>query len=170
MPSKFSNGQTKIKMSNASNSKSSNLSTAQTLNHSKVSRASSSSSSPPQPTALTNSVSFAEEKTQKYNKLIFVVSFLTSLFLLFSGLLFLFISSISTDLLYGLISTLIGGVQMIIDIGWVWLIKINRLDIIKTWKDAFDHVAKVRGSKIFIFPMIFDILIVAISAFFLLKI
>ena len=112
-------------------------------------------------------LAFDENTIKKYNKIIFASSFMISFFLLFTGIILLLISSNPSFVLYGLIAALIGCIQIIIDLGWIWLIKINRSDFIKTWRDAFGHVAKVRGSRIFVFPLIIDIIIVILSAIYL---
>jgi len=91
----------------------------------------------------------------------FVISFLTSSILTILGILFLLLQ-ISTYLtLLALIIFIIGIVQVIVDFGWLAIIKINlNLD---SWKDAYPIVAQKRSQKIFLVPIIVDISFIIIS-------
>lgn len=93
---------------------------------------------------------------------IFHLSFLTSSILLLIGLIILFLLSVTPGiLLVGLLSILVGGIQILIDLGWIGIVKINKE--LHSWKEAFEIVIRQREQKFFLFPMYIDILFIVIS-------
>ena len=97
---------------------------------------------------------------------IFVISGLTSLLLIIFGIYFFIFKQSPTQLLVALLSIIIGAIQLLIDAGWMSLIKINHPDDVETWSEAIYFVSNVRGQKIFIIPVLIDIFVFAILLFF----
>jgi len=96
---------------------------------------------------------------------IFIISFATStLVFLFGFILFLAQISLYTDFL-GLIALSVGGIQIFADIGWITILKANRFDEIQSWKQAIQLVIKRKGQKIFLFPALFDVVLIVLSTF-----
>jgi hypothetical protein len=120
--------------------------------------------------------SFKEQKAPKLNPIegdgklapIYISSLITASLLLLVGLLGINLGQTANQLLFSLLAIIIGGTQVIIDVGWLSIIKINRVDTIKTWKAALYAVTNVRGQKIFIFPVFIDFVVLVATLFFLL--
>ena len=94
---------------------------------------------------------------------IFLISMITAFILIVIGPLLVLINITSLSILLGLFMLIIGIIQVIIDFGWVGIIKINREDSIKSWNDAFYTVSKVRGQKIFLLPIGIDFFLILLS-------
>ena len=94
---------------------------------------------------------------------IYLISFLTSTILIIFGLLLLFININSISTLLGLFIIIIGLIQVIIDIGWMGIVKMNREDSNPSWKEVFYSISKIRGQKIFLLPIIIDTLLISLS-------
>jgi hypothetical protein len=113
-------------------------------------------------------------QTSSSNK-IFKFSFISSssvfIFGFFCFILVSFnvISSLSIMIL-SLIAILVGGVQILADLGWMAILKANRPDQILSWKQAFEYVAEAKGQKIFLFPVLMDFLLIGLSSILLLRI
>ena len=92
---------------------------------------------------------------------IFQVSFITSSVLCLIGILLVILSKSPGILLVGLLAILVGGIQVLIDLGWISIIKINHN--LTSWSEAYKIVIKQREQKFFLFPVYIDILFIAIS-------
>ena len=79
------------------------------------------------------------------------------------GLIMLFLDITTLSTLIGLSIILIGIIQIIVDIGWIGLVKVNHEDTIKTWREAYFSLANIRGKKIFILPIIMDLIFLTIA-------
>jgi fatty acid desaturase len=100
--------------------------------------------------------------------MIFSLSLFTAIILILLGFSLFLLAFTTFSILVGLVIIVIGVVQLIVDFGWVAMIKANHMSSIETWIEAFYSVAKVRGQKIFILPILVDIILilVAISSIF----
>lgn len=93
---------------------------------------------------------------------IFKLSFFTSTILCVSGLLmFIFPNNSAKVILISLLLMLIGGVQIIADLGWIAIVKVNH-DLVD-WKDAYSKVVAQRTQNFFIAPIIIDISFIIVS-------
>lgn len=55
----------------------------------------------------------------------------------------------------------VGFVQVVVDIGWIGMVKINAE--LTTWQKAYNVVATQRTQKVFLFPFIVDIAFIILS-------
>ena len=55
----------------------------------------------------------------------------------------------------------VGFVQVVVDLGWIGMVKINAN--LKTWQKAYNVVATQRTQKIFLVPFIVDIGFIILS-------
>ena len=91
----------------------------------------------------------------------FKISLTSSSMLSIIGLFLLLIQISAPITLFGLIIFLIGLIQVIVDLGWISMTKINlNLD---SWRDAYPIVARKRNMKIFLVPVLFDITFVVLA-------
>jgi fatty acid desaturase len=100
--------------------------------------------------------------------IIFSLSLFTAIILILLGFSLFLLAFTTFSILVGLAIIVIGVVQLIVDFGWVAMIKANHVSSIETWIEAFYSVAKVRGQKIFVLPILVDIvlILVAVSSIF----
>lgn len=108
--------------------------------------------------------------SQSSSNVIFKISFLTSSLLFFLGTILITIDLglSAVYIVLGLIAVSVGAVQIIVDLGWMAILRANQPTEIHNWHEALNYVAKVKGQRIFIFPVIFDILLISASSFLLL--
>ena len=99
---------------------------------------------------------------------IFLASIILSAFLVLNGVLYLIIFDMPLPLLCGLLSLVIGTAQLIVDFGWMWILKINRSGI-ENITEAFFLLGNIRSQKIFLIPLIIDITVVLIPPIFIIQ-
>ena len=91
----------------------------------------------------------------------YLMSFITSVILVSLGTLLLLLGNSTWVVLFSIVIFSVGLVQVIADLGWLSIIKINAN--LPSWRDAYPIVAKQRSQKIFLVPFFFDICFVIIS-------
>ena len=101
---------------------------------------------------------------------IFVISFITSSVVFLFGIFIIVLQSTTYVIIIGLIALLIGSIQLFADIGWVAIVKANRSDELQSWNQAIHLVIKLKSQKIFLFPIIFDLLLIGISSYLIIGI
>ncbi|MHA1989587.1 MAG: hypothetical protein ACW981_01460 [Candidatus Hodarchaeales archaeon] len=94
---------------------------------------------------------------------IFSLSLFTAIILILLGFSLFLLAFTSFSILVGLVIVVIGIVQLIVDFGWIAMIKANHMSSIETWIEAFYSVAKIRGQKIFVIPILVDIFLILIA-------
>jgi predicted acyltransferase len=77
------------------------------------------------------------------------------------GILSIYIANSPGILLAGLLALIIGIVQILADLGWISIVKINKK--LSTWNEAYKIVIEQREQKLFLFPIYIDILFITIS-------
>ena len=97
---------------------------------------------------------------------LFLLSFSTSAFLIVLGLILQLLQISTWITLISLVIILVGGVQVIVDLGWISMIKMN--SNLASYKEAYTIVAGQRTQKIFLVPFLFDIsfIILSLAVFF----
>ena len=110
---------------------------------------------------VSNSPLASNMEPKKSSTNFFLISFTTSAILTVLGLLLLILQVDIFITLFALVVFIVGMVQVIVDLGWISITKINlELD---SWKDAYPIVAGKRNMKIFLVPFFFDICFVFVS-------
>ena len=93
---------------------------------------------------------------------VFQISFASSLILTILGFFLFFIIANSPGVvLIGLLSLLVGGIQVLVDLGWIYIVKINRE--LGEWRDALHIVATQREQKFFMYPVFIDLLFIVLG-------
>ena len=77
------------------------------------------------------------------------------------GIIFFILQLSAWSTLLGLVVFIIGIVQVIVDVGWMSMIKIN--GNLSSLREAYPIVARQRAQKIFLVPILFDISFVILS-------
>lgn len=98
---------------------------------------------------------------------IFQISLATSLILIVLGIIITILANTPGLLLVGILSTLIGSIQLLADTGWLAIIKINQ--DLGSWREAFNMVVKQREQKFFLYPIYIDVLFISLSLGTILK-
>ena len=103
-------------------------------------------------------------KNESLSTNFFLLSLTTSTFLTVLGILLFILQFTAVMTLFAIVIFIVGIVQVIVDVGWVSMIKINR--DIPTWKEAYVWVARKRNMKLFLVPFLFDLSFLAICLVF----
>lgn len=92
----------------------------------------------------------------------FKVSLGTSTILTLLGLVILVLPTQSpTVLLAGFICLVVGLVQLVADLGWLALKKTGEPPPL-TWAEAFDLVGQARGQKLWVLPIVGDLVVLGV--------
>lgn len=89
------------------------------------------------------------------------MSFATSVLLAIVGMVLLLLQLSTVITIFSLVILVVGVVQVIVDFGWLSMVKINAN--LPSWKDAYPIVVKQRTQKLFLVPFFFDVIFVVIS-------
>ena len=84
------------------------------------------------------------------------------------GFFLLFFNISAWVTVISLVMFVIGLVQVIVDLGWLSVVKINAN--LPTWKDAYPIVARQRSQKLFLLPFIVDISFIVIFIYIIVSI